>query len=299
MIQFNLFNKKDSSDRSGSMVTSTNAPHGLIATPIVECTSPEVPDLDYHNILVIVESIKYDPRQGPAEAMNAIRYRLEYGDAVSIYYTLSVLDCFYKNCGPPFVNQVIANLDFIQYEFIHRQSLAVENRGQVLELIAEWGTADDAPPKIKFFFEKLWKEGYKFNPASLTKLTPEDIARMRKTVSTQGLSTKINFSKKYIAYPSDLAVPTSVQSNSELNQYSVLVAKKKEETQPALVSSTTSRKSVTESGNSSGKTFKFAPKNHYDPRSLPKFSGEFKWKKSSRVVDKEGFALLSDDEEEA
>ncbi|KAI9349221.1 hypothetical protein BDR26DRAFT_853256 [Obelidium mucronatum] len=294
MIQYNMF--KTGSSSGGSVfrksVDLSIPPVGPIATPILESTAPDVSDLDWHSVLLIAESINSDSKNGPQEALNAIKYRLLQDDPVSIFYTLSVLDAFYKNCGEPFKTTLATAFEFLEFDVIQRKTLAIENRGQIMELIAEWGTAEDAHPKFKAFFAKLWKDGYKFSPASLSKLTQEDFARMRKTATSQGLSTKVNLTKRDLSYPQDLRIPT-VESTSQLAQYSVKLAKKKGEQQQQQQSLTQNSSTAT----GSSRTFRFSPKSHYDPRSkLPKFSGEFKWKKGSRVADKEGFALLSDDE---
>ncbi|KAJ3282481.1 hypothetical protein HDU79_009877 [Rhizoclosmatium sp. JEL0117] len=278
-------------------------PFGLIATPIIEMTAAEVPDLDWHAVILVAEAIKSDPFSYPKEAIDAIKYRLSHDDPVSIYYTLSLLDTFYKNCGAPFVQAVVKEQDFFRYEFLHRKSLASENRGQMMELIADWGTGDDADPDMKRFFEQLYKAEYPFPAHSLTKLTHSDIARIRATTYTQGASSKVfTNSTKYVSYPNQLSIPKV--DTSEIRDYSVELAKK---TKNGVVGAVEATKEVVSSASlpsSSKKEYKFSQRGHFDPRGVVgrwkekrEEKSSFQWKGGQRSTDREGFALLSDDEE--
>ncbi|KAJ3241356.1 hypothetical protein HDU81_000920 [Chytriomyces hyalinus] len=55
----------------------------------------------------------------------------------------------------------------------HDQNLGPENRGKMLEIVADWA------PEIRRFFELLIKDGFKFSEASLAKLSPQDLERLK------------------------------------------------------------------------------------------------------------------------
>ncbi|KAJ3076130.1 hypothetical protein HDU98_005549 [Podochytrium sp. JEL0797] len=261
----------------------------------LKITASDVPDLDYFHVLQVAEAVQADATgQGAKEAMEAIKYRLAADEPVSVYYTLALLDALYKNCGRAFQAQVIASRGFLQYEFIHRQSLVIENRGQIMELIAEWGTADAAPKEIKAWFEEMWKSGYRFPRSSLSKLTPADMKRIRATSNGQGLSPRINLTKNYLTYPQDLAIPNAATPGSPQTRVQLKTPKSQ-----VPVASLTKSSQETGTGNASAASalpFTFSTKNHFDPRKMvPDLGGGFKWKSKRRVAE-EGFALLSDDE---
>ncbi|KAJ3140935.1 hypothetical protein HK100_008117 [Physocladia obscura] len=132
-----------------SKSTLTNAkkrPDGFISDAIFDLTSSRNSEVDWTAFYAVIEMINANPGTGITEAIAGIRYRLSIEDAVAIFFTLSVLDALFKNAGINFQNELSskANLDFLQYDVIHRKSLAPENRGQLLELIAEWGIARDS-----------------------------------------------------------------------------------------------------------------------------------------------------------
>ncbi|KAJ3022486.1 UNVERIFIED_CONTAM: hypothetical protein HDU68_009132 [Siphonaria sp. JEL0065] len=190
----NLFNKS----------TPATAPTGEIATTIIgmylfpvfpfyivatsgtnfidphyhtdSCTNPAAPEIDWPAVFTIAELIKgyyhtANPGEGCMQAINAIKFRLSAADPVTINYTLSVLDALYKNCEKPFAQQIALkdNLKYLE-KFLERPELAPENRGQCLEIIADWAMTTEDPPEIRKFFESLLRAGYQFSANALARL---------------------------------------------------------------------------------------------------------------------------------
>ena len=79
---------------------------------------------------------------------------------VVINYALIVMDAFVKNCGRPFVVELSSreNTEFLR-KFLMRETLAPENRGRLLEIIADWAEHIQDPPGIRMFFHRLVGEG--------------------------------------------------------------------------------------------------------------------------------------------
>ncbi|KAJ3125295.1 hypothetical protein HK100_010879 [Physocladia obscura] len=250
--------------------------------------------------------INANPGTGITEAIAGIRYRLSIEDP----------DALFKNAGTDFQNELSskANQDFLQYEVINRKSLATENRGQLLELIAEWGTARDSlgqpkqsAPAFREYFERLWKQGYKFSTEALEKLTPEDRDRIRKLAYGQGFSSKLKFATEssLTTDPAQLAVPYT--SIAIFPTASLETAESRSPKSPKLVGSSivkTAKEAVatavdrTAEVTAATTVSKTDFRTKFDPRNI-KF-GEIKWKSGgsgSANRNGEGFALLSDEDD--
>ncbi|KAI8621198.1 hypothetical protein BC830DRAFT_1077256 [Chytriomyces sp. MP71] len=188
----------------GSNQQLSGPPTGEIATSIIvqewclfrssNCVSADVatnplgPEVEWGAVFSTVELIKgyystSTPNEGCNQALKAIKFRLTAEDPIAINYTLQVLDAFYKSCDAQFVAQV-ASKDFLKFlkAFLERPSLAAENRGQCLELIADWGTTTPLQTDMRKFFEALIKEGFKFSDSALSKLPPGTV----ETLMSQG-----------------------------------------------------------------------------------------------------------------
>ncbi|KAI9345350.1 hypothetical protein BDR26DRAFT_160068 [Obelidium mucronatum] len=200
---FNLF-KKDANSRPEGEIATTIIGKGLqgqcshatgcvwLRALIDICTNPAAPEVDYPAVFTTIELIKgyYQtgtPLEGCVQAIKAIRYRLEAADPVTLNYTLTVLDTFYKNCEKPFVSQMSSKDNLKALEtFLARRDLAPENRGQCLEMIANWARATEDPPEIRAFFETLLQSGYRFSAASLARLPPGAYERIMRGKPTTG-----------------------------------------------------------------------------------------------------------------
>ncbi|KAJ3064714.1 hypothetical protein HDU98_011898 [Podochytrium sp. JEL0797] len=165
-------------------------PTGEIATTIIDlATNSAAPEVDWPSVFSTVELIKAyyptpNPKEGCLQALKAIRFRLESEDPVVINYTLTLLDTCFKNCDRTFQIEV-GQKEFTKYlqRFLERPTLAPENRGQCLELIADWSTQTDVS-EIKRLFETLVKAGYRFTPESLSKVSPQVLESLRRTHGT-------------------------------------------------------------------------------------------------------------------
>ncbi|KAJ3227146.1 hypothetical protein HDU78_010101 [Chytriomyces hyalinus] len=167
MIQFQLSN--------------ADKPRGELATLITAATDPSKAEPDWETVFAISDKINAKPSQC-AEAWKAIKGRLESTDPVTVNHTLAVLDALSKNGGQEFANQVATkdSQKFVR-RFLERVNLGPENRGKMLEIIADWGTGplSKSTPETRRFFEGLIKDGFKFSEASLAKLSPADLERLK------------------------------------------------------------------------------------------------------------------------
>ncbi|KAI8834614.1 hypothetical protein BJ741DRAFT_609532 [Chytriomyces cf. hyalinus JEL632] len=170
MIQFQLSN--------------ADKPRGELATLITAATDPSKAEPDWETVFAISDKINANPSQWSGEAWKAIKGRLEARDPVTVNHTLAVLDALSKNGGQEFAKQ-IATKDSQKFvrRFLERVNLGPENRGKMLEIIADWGTGplSKSTPETRRFFEVLIKDGYKFSEASLAKLSPADLERLKPT----------------------------------------------------------------------------------------------------------------------
>ncbi|KAJ3263088.1 hypothetical protein HDU77_011271 [Chytriomyces hyalinus] len=182
-------------NNAGSSGNIANGPPtGEIATAILDvATNPAAPEVEWGAVFSTMERIKAfystnTPGEGCSQALKAIRYRLSSEDPVAINYILQVMDAFYKNCEQQFTSQV-ASKDFLNFlkSVLERPSLAAENRGQLLELIADWGTANPPQPEMRKFFESCVKDGYKFSESALAKLPPATLQALRSNSNKGGI----------------------------------------------------------------------------------------------------------------
>ncbi|TPX76954.1 hypothetical protein CcCBS67573_g01799 [Chytriomyces confervae] len=168
MIQFQLSN--------------ADKPRGELATLITAATDPSKAEPDWETVFAISDKINANPSQWSAEAWKAIKGRLESRDPVTLNHTLAVLDALSKNGGKEFAHQVASkdSQKFVR-RFLERVNLGPENRGKMLEIIADWGTGplSKSTPETRRFFEVLIKDGFKFSEASLAKLSPADLERLK------------------------------------------------------------------------------------------------------------------------
>ncbi|KAI9345352.1 hypothetical protein BDR26DRAFT_893554 [Obelidium mucronatum] len=149
-------------------------------------TNPASPEVDWPGVFSVIEMIKKyyvtsTPNEGALQALKAIRFRLDDTSPIVVNYTLTLLNTCYKNCDRPFQVQVASsdNLKHLQ-KFLETTTLAAENRGQCLEMIADWANTSDIP-EMKRFFETLVRAGYRFSVQALAKISPEDLERLRPT----------------------------------------------------------------------------------------------------------------------
>ncbi|KAJ3296118.1 hypothetical protein HDU79_007544 [Rhizoclosmatium sp. JEL0117] len=181
--------------RGASVTNQESAPTGEIATSIIEiCTNPAAPDVDWPTVFVTIEIIKgyystATPQEGCAQAIKAIRYRLDCADPVILNYTLEVLSSFYTNCEKPFAVEVARkeNLAYLQ-KFLERQEIAPENRAQLLEMIGEWATTTDTPPPTRKLFESLLRSRYRFPEEVYSKLKPGEYEKIMSETNTANAS---------------------------------------------------------------------------------------------------------------
>ncbi|KAJ3380183.1 hypothetical protein HDU84_006132 [Entophlyctis sp. JEL0112] len=283
-------------------------PPGVVTDALIDLTSSDIPDLDWTAIPVILELVRSIPGSGFSEVMTAFRYRLKIEDPVSIFYTLIVLNYFFENAGIQFQNELAQkdNLHFLQYGVINRKTLAPENRGQLLELVATAAFRD--------LFEKMAEQGYRFSNSCVSLMSPDVAARHKKAISPKSIF-QMSGSE---THPRDLAVPyeTSGGSTAEFSLPSMYnfsgmkEAALKDRGQSATSMGLDTTKEIKTvavagfgrakeaipsfsglgdkplSGGSGSNTFK-----SFDPR-------KFKFGMKSGGNDREGFALLRDDDED-
>ncbi|KAJ3141957.1 hypothetical protein HK100_004745 [Physocladia obscura] len=151
LSSFKLFGNKNTAVSSNG-----TQPDGEVATTIIDiCTNPASAEVDWTAVFTTVELIKgyYEtptPLEGCTQAVKAIRYRLSSMDPDA---------CVSEEPVP--------------------HELQGENRGQALEVFADWASKDTRPPEIWKFFETLVKSGFRFSPTALSKFNPANIERMK------------------------------------------------------------------------------------------------------------------------
>ncbi|KAJ3377675.1 Dynein light chain 4, axonemal [Entophlyctis sp. JEL0112] len=291
-------------------------PPGVVTDALIDLTSSDIPDLDWTAIPVVLELVRSIPGSGYAEAMTAFRYRLKIEDPVSIFYTLIVLNYFFENAGIHFQNELAVkdNLHFLQYGVINRSTLAPENRGQLLELVTSWGISPEAPPAFRELFEKMAEQGYRFSESCVRLMSPDVASRHRKAISSKSIFQLSGGE----THPRDLPVPSEAPSSSLAefsppSMYNFSAMKQAALKDPIIKSATSTGidrtkeiKSATSAGivraketvpsfsaglgdkpfSSGSNTFK-----SFDPR-------KFNFGMKAGGNDREGFALLRDDDDE-
>ncbi|KAJ3245683.1 hypothetical protein HDU78_008740 [Chytriomyces hyalinus] len=163
---------------------SEQAHDGEITAAIEAATNPLIAEVDWAALFHAADLIKAlyhtdRPSRGCVEAMRTVRRRLGTDDPVAINYTLTALDALFRSCEHSFVVEVAqkVNLDFFLL-FLERPDIVAENRGQCLDMIAEWAFITSDPPEIRAFFEKLLKSGYRFSRKVLSTFPPGVVERV-------------------------------------------------------------------------------------------------------------------------
>ncbi|KAJ3201155.1 hypothetical protein HDU82_008314 [Entophlyctis luteolus] len=269
-------------------------PPGVVTDALIDLTSSDIPDLDWTAIPVILELVRSIQGSGFSEVMTAFRYRLKIEDPVSIFYTLIVLNYFFENAGIQFQNELAQkdNLHFLQYGVINRKTLAPENRGQLLELVASWGISPEARMHMSPDVAARHKKA--ISPKSIFQMSgsethPRDLAVPYETsggsTAEFSLPSMYNFSGMKEAALKDRgqsATSMGLDTTKEIKTVAVAGFGRAKEAIPSF--SGLGDKPL--SGGSGSNTFK-----SFDPR-------KFKFGMKSGGNDREGFALLRDDDED-
>ncbi|KAJ3109616.1 Centrin-1 [Phlyctochytrium planicorne] len=149
-------------------------PTGPITQNIEIATADLNQEVDWAVIIATKDLIESSP-DGIGEGMRAIKKQLKSKSPIVVNYSITALDYFVNNCGIPFRNELASkeNISYIQ-KFLLREDLAPENRGRMLELIAEWAQKYDNPPDIRRLYHSLVGSGFRF-PNQLAFAAPMQI----------------------------------------------------------------------------------------------------------------------------
>ncbi|KAI9360402.1 hypothetical protein DFJ73DRAFT_815577 [Zopfochytrium polystomum] len=151
---------------NGILGVFAKAPSGPIAENIENATNEQQQtDIDWSYVIAATQLINNDAAKGVPIAIKSLKLKLKSKSPVVINYALTVMDAFVKGCGRPFANELCQkdSLNFL-HSTLERKSLAPENRGRLLELIADWSILIREPPSMLQFFHKLVSEGFRFPP---------------------------------------------------------------------------------------------------------------------------------------
>ncbi|KAI9346000.1 hypothetical protein DFJ73DRAFT_838376 [Zopfochytrium polystomum] len=140
-------------------------PTGEIADNIDAATSETLQDLDWSFVVATTQLINANPTEGSAQAIKCLKPKLKAKSPVVANYAISVLNACVRDCGRPFAAELSSkdNISFL-HKLLLSTSLAPENRGRLLQHIAEWAERVTDPPEIRRFFHQLVGEGFRFPP---------------------------------------------------------------------------------------------------------------------------------------
>ncbi|KAI8621231.1 hypothetical protein BC830DRAFT_295896 [Chytriomyces sp. MP71] len=170
-------------------------PSGEVSRLITAATNFKLPEVEWTLVFTAIERINAHPAEGSSEAVKTIKYSLEATDPVAINYTLSVLDVLLKNCVTEFSAECTTK-DSRKYfhRFLERKDLAAENRGKLLEILADAGTGSTSHPEFRKFLEALIAAGFKFSDASLSKLSPAELERLKPArTTTSSVKSRVTY----------------------------------------------------------------------------------------------------------